>query len=88
MARTGERTRRTVGRPCSCSFTLAVDGPADRAGDDRNTLVPDHWLSAHADLDIPTLRAAAALPLPTADERFDEVVAPVVARIRGGLSAG
>ncbi|MBQ1116949.1 TetR/AcrR family transcriptional regulator [Streptomyces anulatus] len=70
------------------SFTLVVDGPADRAGDDRTTLVPDHWLTAHADLDIPTLRQAAALPLPTADEQFDQLVAAVVGRVRGGLSAG
>ncbi|MFE1368070.1 TetR/AcrR family transcriptional regulator [Streptomyces anulatus] len=70
------------------SFALVVDGPAGRAGDDRNTLVPNHWLTAHADLDIPTLRQAAALPLPTADEQFDQLVAAVVDRIRGGLSAG
>ncbi|MFJ6609715.1 TetR/AcrR family transcriptional regulator [Streptomyces sp. NPDC091289] len=70
------------------SFALVVDGPADRVGDDGKTLVPGHWLSAHADLDIPTLREAAALPLPTADEQFDEAVAAVVARIRDGLSAG
>ncbi|MEU4179669.1 TetR/AcrR family transcriptional regulator [Streptomyces sp. NPDC026589] len=70
------------------SFALVVDGPAGRAGDDRNTLVPDTWLTAHADLDVPTLREAAALSLPTADEQFDQLVAAVVARIRGGLSAG
>lgn len=68
-------------------FALVVDGPAGRAGDDRNTVVPGHWLSAHADLDIPTLQEAAALPLPGADEEFDEVVAAVVARIRDELSA-
>ncbi|MFI7289562.1 TetR/AcrR family transcriptional regulator [Streptomyces anulatus] len=70
------------------SFALVVDGPAGRAGDDRDTLVPDNWLTAHADLDIPTLRQAAALSLPTADEQFDQLVAAVVDRIRGGLSAG
>lgn len=70
------------------SFALVVDGPAGRAGDDRNTLVPDTWLTAHADLDVPTLREAAALSLPTADEQFDQLVAAVVAEIRGGLSAG
>lgn len=70
------------------SFALVVDGPAGRAGDDRNTLVPDTWLTAHSDLDIPTLREAAALSLPTADEQFDQLVAAVVARIRGELSAG
>lgn len=70
------------------SFALVVDGPAGRAGDERTMLVPGHWLTAHADLDIPTLRQAAALPLPTADEQFDQLVAAVVDRIRGGLSAG
>ncbi|MFJ9110320.1 hypothetical protein [Streptomyces sp. NPDC102283] len=69
------------------SFALVVDGPADHEGD-RNTLVPDLWLTAHADLDIPTLRQAAALPLPTAGEQFDQLVAAVVERIRGGLGAG
>ncbi|MDX5571517.1 TetR/AcrR family transcriptional regulator [Streptomyces sp. ID01-9D] len=69
------------------SFALVVDAPADRAGDDRTTIVPGHWLSAHADLDLPTLREAAALPLPGADEQFEEVVAAVVAKIRDGLSA-
>ncbi|WP_097915411.1 TetR/AcrR family transcriptional regulator [Streptomyces anulatus] len=69
------------------SFALVVDGPAGRAGDDRNPLVPDAWLTAHADLDIPVLREAAALPLPTPDEQFDELVSAVVDRIRGGLKA-
>ncbi|WP_097925460.1 MULTISPECIES: TetR/AcrR family transcriptional regulator [Streptomyces] len=69
------------------SFALVVDGPAGRAGDDRNRLVPDAWLTAHADLDIPVLREAAALPLPTPDEQFDELVSAVVDRIRGGLRA-
>ncbi|MFD4174753.1 MULTISPECIES: TetR/AcrR family transcriptional regulator [Streptomyces] len=70
------------------SFALVVDGPAGQAGDDRKTLVPDAWLTAHADLDIPVLREAAALPLPTPDEQFDELVSAVVDRIRGALSAG
>ncbi|MFH8362861.1 TetR/AcrR family transcriptional regulator [Streptomyces anulatus] len=69
------------------SFALVVDGPASRAGDDRNPLVPDAWLTAHADLDIPVLREAAALPLPTPDEQFDELVSAVVDRIRSGLRA-
>ncbi|WP_405187489.1 TetR/AcrR family transcriptional regulator [Streptomyces anulatus] len=69
------------------SFALVVDGPAGRAGDDRNPLVPDAWLTAHADLDIPVLREAAALPLPTPDEQFDELVSAVVDRIRSGLRA-
>ncbi|MFJ5046215.1 TetR/AcrR family transcriptional regulator [Streptomyces sp. NPDC088719] len=70
------------------SFALVVDGPAGRTGDDRNTLVPDHWLTAHADLDIPTLREAAALPLPSADEQFDLLVGAVVEQVRGALGAG
>ncbi|WP_234019674.1 hypothetical protein [Streptomyces sp. CNS654] len=67
-----------------------VDGPADRAGDspDRAGLVPEAWLAGHADLDIPTLREAAALPPPTPDEQFDELVSAVVDRLRGGLRAG
>ncbi|MFI2359248.1 TetR/AcrR family transcriptional regulator [Streptomyces anulatus] len=69
------------------SFALVVDWPAGRAGDDRNPLVPDAWLTAHADLDIPVLREAAALPLPTPDEQFDELVSAVVDRIRSGLRA-
>ncbi|MCX4516664.1 TetR/AcrR family transcriptional regulator [Streptomyces anulatus] len=69
------------------SFALVVDGPAGRAGDDRNPLVPDAWLTAHADLDIPVLKEAAALPLPTPDEQFDELVSAVVDRIRDGLKA-
>ncbi|MET9767200.1 hypothetical protein [Streptomyces sp. NPDC006415] len=69
---------------------LAGDGHAEggRAGDSSGRLVPDAWLTAHADLDIPTLREAAALPLPTPDEQFDELVSAVVDRIRGGLRAG
>ncbi|MFD8670991.1 hypothetical protein ACFV1U_37190, partial [Streptomyces microflavus] len=47
------------------SFVLVVDGPADRAGgggddrdeDGRGGLVPDAWLSGHADLG-PPLREA------------------------------
>ncbi|MFH8883574.1 TetR/AcrR family transcriptional regulator [Streptomyces californicus] len=68
------------------SFVLLVDGPADRAGGGRSGLVPEDWLAAHADLDIPTLREAAALPLPTPDEQFDQLVASVVAEVRAGLS--
>ncbi|GGW15957.1 MULTISPECIES: hypothetical protein [Streptomyces albovinaceus subgroup] len=72
------------------SFVLVVDEPADRAGGSpgRSGLVPDAWLAGHADLDIPTLREAATLPLPTPDEQFDELVSAVVARIRDGLRAG
>ncbi|MFI9017360.1 TetR/AcrR family transcriptional regulator [Streptomyces griseus] len=70
------------------SFALVVDGAAGRAGADRTALVPDAWLTDHADLDIPTLREAAATPLPTPDEQFDELVSAVVDRIRGGLRAG
>ncbi|MFB6666281.1 MULTISPECIES: TetR/AcrR family transcriptional regulator [unclassified Streptomyces] len=72
------------------SFVLVIDGPADRAGASpgRAGLVPDAWLAGHADLDIPTLREAAALPPPTPDEQFDELVSAVVDRIRDGLRAG
>ncbi|MES9506635.1 hypothetical protein ABWJ92_09465 [Streptomyces sp. NPDC000609] len=68
------------------SFALPVDHPADRSGAGRNTLVPDTWLEDHADLGIPTLRRAAALPLPTADEQFDQVVPAFPTRIRRELA--
>ncbi|MFI6284703.1 TetR/AcrR family transcriptional regulator [Streptomyces sp. NPDC051018] len=67
------------------SFALLVDHPADRAGAGTSTLVPDTWLKAHADLDIPTLRKAAELPLPTADVQFDQLVSAVVIQIRSRL---
>ncbi|MGW1296112.1 TetR/AcrR family transcriptional regulator [Streptomyces sp. NPDC002533] len=62
-------------------------GGDGQAGDGPARIVPDAWLAGHADLDIPTLREAAALPLPTPDEQFDELVSAVVDRIRGGLRA-
>ncbi|GAA2422625.1 hypothetical protein GCM10010433_23030 [Streptomyces pulveraceus] len=68
------------------SFALLVDHPADRSGADRNTLLPDTWLGDHADLGIPALRRAAALPLPTPDERFDQVASAVTTRIRRELA--
>ncbi|MFE3943906.1 TetR/AcrR family transcriptional regulator [Streptomyces sp. NPDC059118] len=68
------------------SFALLVDHPADRSGADRNPLVPGTWLEDHADLDIPTLRRAAALPLPTADEQFDQVVSAVTTQIHRELA--
>ncbi|MFD7293160.1 TetR/AcrR family transcriptional regulator [Streptomyces sp. NPDC059897] len=69
------------------SFALLVDQPADAAGADRSALVPDSWLEDHADLDIPTLRRAAALPLPTADEQFERLVSAVTTHIRAELTA-
>ncbi|MFG2542520.1 TetR/AcrR family transcriptional regulator [Streptomyces sp. NPDC048594] len=69
------------------SFALVVDPRAADATTDRGTLVPDSWLEAHADLDIPALRQAAALPIPTADAQFDQLVSVVVAQIRGHLDA-
>lgn len=69
------------------SFALTVDLPADRAGTGRTALVPDAWLADHAGLDLPTLRRAAALPQPSADDQFDRLVSGVVAQIRGGLDA-
>ncbi|KUF15133.1 TetR/AcrR family transcriptional regulator [Streptomyces silvensis] len=68
------------------SFALLVDQPAARAGADRSALVPDTWLEDHADLDLPALREAAALPLPTADEQFDQLVRAVVTQIRSELA--
>ncbi|MFD4370194.1 TetR/AcrR family transcriptional regulator [Streptomyces sp. NPDC058486] len=84
------------------SFALVVDRPALDSTDatdatnatdatdtptDRSTLIPDTWLAAHADLDLPALRQAAALPLPTADTQFDQLVSVVVAQIRSHLDA-
>ncbi|MBZ6114245.1 MULTISPECIES: TetR/AcrR family transcriptional regulator [Streptomyces] len=69
------------------SFALVVDRPAAHATTDRGTLVPDTWLAAHADLDIPALRQAAALPLPTTDAQFDQLVSVVIAQIRSHLDA-
>ncbi|MEU9335655.1 TetR/AcrR family transcriptional regulator [Streptomyces sp. NPDC048290] len=69
------------------SFTLLVDHPADRAGSGDGTLVPDSWLEAHADLDIPTLRQAAALPLPSTDEQFEQLISAVTTTIRSQLES-
>ncbi|MFI5663644.1 TetR/AcrR family transcriptional regulator [Streptomyces sp. NPDC051684] len=69
------------------SFALVVDRPVAQATTDRGTLVPDTWLTAHAELDIPALREAAALPMPTTDDQFDQLVAVVVAQIQGHLDA-
>lgn len=69
------------------SFALLVDHPADRAGAaDRAALVPDAWLEAHADLDIPALREAAALPQPTPDAQFDQLISAVTTQIRSRLA--
>ncbi|WP_055568079.1 TetR/AcrR family transcriptional regulator [Streptomyces atriruber] len=69
------------------SFALVVDLPAAHATTDRSTLVPDTWLAAHADLDIPALREAAQLPVPTTDTQFDQLVSVVIAQIRSHLDA-
>ncbi|MEU9606630.1 TetR/AcrR family transcriptional regulator [Streptomyces sp. NPDC048057] len=67
------------------SFVLLVDHPAAHTTTSASTLVPDAWLTAHADLDVPTLRRAAALPVPPPDAQFDQLVSAVVAQIRGRL---
>ncbi|MEU8744899.1 TetR/AcrR family transcriptional regulator [Streptomyces sp. BPPL-273] len=67
------------------SFALLVEQPADRSESDRRTLVPDIWLEDHADLDIPTLRQAATLPLPSADEQFNQLISAVTTQIRSEL---
>ncbi|PSK88753.1 TetR family transcriptional regulator [Murinocardiopsis flavida] len=54
----------------------------DRAAATDRPLVPEAWLDAHADLDIPTLREAARLPSPTPDEQFDTLIAAVTDQIR------
>lgn len=69
------------------SFALVVDRPAAHATTDRSTLIPDTWLAAHADLDIPALRKAAALPAPSVDIQFDQLVSAVIAQIRNHLDA-
>ncbi|MGD6740644.1 TetR/AcrR family transcriptional regulator [Streptomyces sp. BH106] len=68
------------------SFALLVEQPAARSGADRTALVPDTWLEDHADLDIPTLRQAAKLHLPTADEQFTQLVSAVITQIRNELA--
>ncbi|GAB3756527.1 TetR/AcrR family transcriptional regulator [Microlunatus parietis] len=69
------------------SFALLVDYPADQAGTAGGSpLVPQAWLEARADLDLPTLREAAALPAPTPDEQFESLIATVTAQIRGRLT--
>jgi AcrR family transcriptional regulator len=69
------------------SFALVVDRPVAHTTTDRSTLVPDTWLAAHADLDVPALRQAAELPIPTADTQFDQLVSVVIAQIRNRLDA-
>ncbi|WP_428966111.1 TetR/AcrR family transcriptional regulator C-terminal domain-containing protein [Micromonospora fluostatini] len=63
------------------SFALIVDQPADRAGATDRPLIPPAWLDDHADLDIPALREAAALPTPTPDEQFDALIAAITTQI-------
>lgn len=69
------------------SFALVVDRPAAHATTDRSALIPGTWLAAHTDLDIPALGQAAALPVPTADIQFDQLVCVVIAQIRSHLDA-
>lgn len=70
------------------SFVLLVDHRADRSGTgEREEQVPRSWVEAHQDLDLPALREAAALPVPTPDEQFDSLVADVTARIAARLDA-
>ncbi|MEU1131908.1 TetR family transcriptional regulator [Streptomyces sp. NPDC005900] len=69
------------------SFALLVDQERDRSGADRSPLVPAAWLTAQGDLDVPTLRQAALLPLPSADEQFDQLVSAVTTLIRAHLGA-
>ncbi|MFD5193374.1 hypothetical protein ACFWMU_35635 [Streptomyces sp. NPDC058357] len=74
-------------RPRALLISLDEDAPPASVHPNRLLhLVPDTCLEDHADLDIPTLRRAAALPLPTADEQFDQVVSAVTTRIRRELA--
>lgn len=69
-------------------FSLMVDHLADRKPNvDDAPLVPEAWLAEHAELDIPALREAISLPVPTPDEQFDQLIAVVVAQVRAGLEA-
>ncbi|MFE4668236.1 TetR/AcrR family transcriptional regulator [Streptomyces sp. NPDC056716] len=65
------------------SFALLVDHPAEQAAPGRSAVVPETWLTAHCELDIPVLRRAAALPVPSADTQFDQLVAAVITQVRG-----
>ncbi|MBZ6093595.1 TetR/AcrR family transcriptional regulator [Streptomyces olivaceus] len=69
------------------SFALVADRPAAHPTADRSTLIPDTWLAAHTDLDLPALRQAAVLPVPAADTQFDQLVSVVIAQIRSHLGA-
>ncbi|XKK38996.1 TetR/AcrR family transcriptional regulator [Nocardiopsis sp. ARC36] len=67
------------------SFALMVDHPADRATTANRPLIPAPWLEEHTDLDIPTLREAAALPTPSPDEQFQALIALITTQVRSHL---
>lgn len=68
------------------SFALMIDHRTDHATSDSDAgLVPDTWLDEHADLALPTLREAAALPTPTPDEQFDTLITTITTQIRDHL---
>ncbi|WP_257136955.1 hypothetical protein [Streptomyces sp. gb14] len=74
-----------------CAGDPAARSPGEQRYDERppgGVRGDQQGQCGQADLNIPTLREAAALPLPTPDEQFDELVSAVVDRIRGGLRAG
>ncbi|MEU6248178.1 TetR/AcrR family transcriptional regulator [Glycomyces sp. NPDC047010] len=67
------------------SFALMVDQPTGPGPTSRSPLVPGTWLNAHADLDLPVLREAAALEPPTPDEQFTALIEAVLTLIRAHL---
>lgn len=72
------------------SFALLVDHRSDQAAAraaSHAPLVLDTWLQDHADLDVPILREAAALPTPSVDDQFESLIAAVTARIRSHLES-
>ncbi len=74
-----------------CAGDPAARSPGEQRYDERppgGVRGDQQGQCGQADLNIPTLREAAALPLPTPDEQFDALVSAVVDRVRGGLRAG
>lgn len=65
-------------------FSLLVDYRTDRPSIDDDLLkpVPDTWISAHAELDLPRLHEAIQSTAPTPDELFAQLIDTTVSSIR------
>ena len=66
-------------------FVLLIDYRYDRVGPEirraMQSPVPEPWLDAHPELDVPNLREALTVPEATSDDAFENVVANAVAAI-------